>query len=597
MSIARASIDRPLFTWLIILGCVFGGIWGFYSLGRLEDPAFTIKQAVVITNYPGASAEQVAIEVSEPLESAIQNLGEVDIISSINQPGRSIIDVTVRDTIGGDELPQIWDKLRARVADAARQLPENVFEPIVDDQFGDVYGLYYAVTAVGLDIAEIHELSTFLRREILAVDGVADVVVTSLPEEAIFIDSHPALYTNQNASPLVFLNAISTANSVSDAGAIDHGGTETLITYPEGSNSVDDIAALNVGVAGEVINLTDLADVSRGPVEQPSLLMRHNGVEAFALGVAGLANENIVEVGERVVARFDEMQRDIPWGVELHPIYEQHVIVDESSTAFLVNLAMSVTIVVAVLAVFMGWRAAIVVGGTLLLTVVGTLFFMAIFSIEMERISLGALIIAMGMLVDNAIVVAEGMQIAMRRGKSSREASEEVAGRTQIPLLGATVIGIMAFAGIGLSPDSTGEFMFSLFAVIGISLLLSWILAITVTPLLGHYFFKVGTSDADDDPYGGFMFRIYGGFLRGALRLRWLVLVLMLGVTVACYMGFAQVKQQFFPNSNTPLFFVHYKLPQGTSIHQVGADLALVEDWLAAREEVVAVTTFLGQGA
>ncbi|MEO0944206.1 MAG: efflux RND transporter permease subunit, partial [Pseudomonadota bacterium] len=597
MSIARASIDRPLFTWLIILGCVFGGIWGFFSLGRLEDPAFTIKQAVVITNYPGASAEQVAIEVSEPLESAIQNLGEVDIISSINQPGRSIIDVTVRDTIGGDELPQIWDKLRARVADAARQLPENVFEPIVDDQFGDVYGLYYAVTAVGLDIAEIHELSTFLRREILAVDGVADVVVTSLPEEAIFIDSHPALYTNQNASPLVFLNAISTANSVSDAGAIDHGGTETLITYPEGSNSVDDIAALNVGVAGEVINLTDLADVSRGPVEQPSLLMRHNGVEAFALGVAGLANENIVEVGERVVARFDEMQRDIPWGVELHPIYEQHVIVDESSTAFLVNLAMSVTIVVAVLAVFMGWRAAIVVGGTLLLTVVGTLFFMAIFSIEMERISLGALIIAMGMLVDNAIVVAEGMQIAMRRGKSSREASEEVAGRTQIPLLGATVIGIMAFAGIGLSPDSTGEFMFSLFAVIGISLLLSWILAITVTPLLGHYFFRVGTSDADDDPYGGFMFRIYGGFLRGALRLRWFVLVLMLGVTVACYMGFAQVKQQFFPNSNTPLFFVHYKLPQGTSIHQVGADLALVEDWLAGREEVVAVTTFLGQGA
>ena len=597
MSIARAAIDRSLFTWLIILGCIFGGLWGFFSLGRLEDPAFTIKQAVVITNYPGASAEQVSIEVSEPLESAIQNLGEVDTISSINQPGRSIIDVTVRDTFSGDELPQIWDKLRSRVADAARGLPDGVRQPMVDDQFGDVFGLYYAVTADGLSDAEIHDLATFMRREVLAVDGVADVVVTGLPEEAIFVDSHPVLYTNQNASPFVFLNAISTANSVADAGAIDHGGTETIIKYPEGSNSVDDIAALNVGVAGEVLNLTDLAEVSRGRVAHPSMIMRFNGTEAFALGVAGLASENIVEVGERVVARFDQLQRDIPWGVELHPIYEQHVVVDESSNDFLVNLAMSVSIVVAVLALFMGWRAAIVVGGTLLLTVVGTLFFMAIFSIEMERISLGALIIAMGMLVDNAIVVAEGMQIAMRRGKSSRDACEDVASRTQIPLLGATVIGIMAFAGIGLSPDSTGEFMFSLFAVIGISLMLSWVLAITVTPLLGHYLFHVGTGAADDDPYGGLMFRLYGGFLRSALRLRWLVLVLMMGVTVACYMGFAQVKQQFFPNSNTPLFFVHYKLPQGTSIHEVGADIARVEDWLAARDDVVSVTTFLGQGA
>ena len=597
MSVARGAIDRSLFTWLVILGCLFGGMWGFFSLGRLEDPAFTIKQAVVITNYPGASAEQVAIEVSEPLESAIQNLGEVDTISSINQPGRSIIDVAVRDTFSGDELPQIWDKLRSKVSDTARQLPDGVQQPFVDDQFGDVYGLYYAVTADGLSDAEIHDLGRFLRREILAVDGVADVVITGLPEEAIFIDSHPVLYTNQNASPLIFLNAISTANSVSDAGAIDHGGTETIIGYPEGSNSVDDIAALNVGVAGEVINLTDLAEVSRGRVDHPAMIMRYNGIDAFALGVAGLSTENIVEVGKRVSAKFEELQTDIPWGVELHPIYEQHVVVDESSSAFLVNLAMSVSIVVAVLALFMGWRAAIVVGGTLLLTVVGTLFFMAIFSIEMERISLGALIIAMGMLVDNAIVVAEGMQISMRRGNSSRDAAEDAASRTQIPLLGATVIGIMAFAGIGLSPDSTGEFMFSLFAVIGISLLLSWVLAITVTPLLGHYLFRTSSTGGDDDPYRGLLFRVYGGFLNGALRFRWLVLVLMLGITAACYMGFAQVKQQFFPNSNTPLFFVHYKLPQGTSIHEVRTDVEHIENWLAERAEVVSVTTFLGQGA
>ncbi|MEM9707188.1 MAG: efflux RND transporter permease subunit [Pseudomonadota bacterium] len=597
MSIARASIDRPLLTWLIVLGCIFGGIWGFLTLGRLEDPAFTIKQAVVITQYPGASAEQVAIEVSEPLESAIQNLGEVDTISSINQPGRSIIDVQVVDTIGGDELPQIWDKLRARVSNTAQQLPEGVRTPIVDDQFGDVFGLYYAVTFEGLSDAEVHQLSTFMRRELLAVDGVADVALTGLPEEVIYIDSEPSLTSSQAVSPLAFIDAIANANSVTDAGSVGHNGADTKIAYPEGSNSVSEIAALNVGVAGEIINLIDLGEVSRQRVADPAVLIRFDGAEAFVMGVAGLATENIVDVGERVTQRFSEIERDIPWGVELHPIYEQHVVVDQASNDFLVNLSMSVGIVVIVLAVFMGWRAAIVVGGTLLLTVVGTLFFMGLFSIEMERISLGALIIAMGMLVDNAIVVAEGMQIAMRGGKTSREAARDVAGRTQIPLLGATVIGIMAFAGIGLSPDSTGEFMFSLFAVIGISLLLSWVLAITVTPLLAHYLFKVGKGDGSDDPYGGAVFRMYGAVLRGALRIRWLVLVALIGVTVVCYAGFGQIKQQFFPNSNTPLFFAHYKLPQGTSIRETSADMEIVEGWLAARDDVVSVTTFVGEGA
>ncbi|MDJ1016496.1 MAG: efflux RND transporter permease subunit [Paracoccaceae bacterium] len=597
MSIARASIDRPLFTWLIMLACIFGGIWGFLTLGRLEDPAFTIKQAVVITQYPGASAEQVAIEVSEPLESAIQNLAEVDIISSINQPGRSIIDVQVRDTFDGTQLPQIWDKLRARVSSTARRLPDGVQEPIVDDQFGDVYGLYYAVTADGLSDAEIHGLATFVRREVLAVEGVADVVVTGLPEEAIFVESDPALFTSQNVNPLAFMTAISTANTVTDAGAVDHDGTESIIGYPEGTNSVSEIAGLNVGVGGEVLNLIDIATVFRERVADPSVVIRFDGQEAFALGVAGLASENIVDVGKRVAEKFVELERDIPWGVELHPIYEQHVVVEKASNDFLVNLSMSVGIVVFVLALFMGWRASVVVGGTLLLTVVGTLFFMAMFSIEMERISLGALIIAMGMLVDNAIVVAEGMQIAMRGGKGSRDAARDVAGRTQVPLLGATVIGIMAFAGIGLSPDSTGEFMFSLFAVIGISLILSWVLAITVTPLLAHYLFRVGQAGADDDPYGGMLFRVYGAILRGALRFRWLVLILLIGITVACYAGFGQIRQQFFPNSNTPLFFAHYKLAQGTTIQQTSRDLELIEEWLSERAEVVSVTTFVGQGA
>ncbi len=596
MRIARASIDRPLYTWLIILIALFGGIWGFLSLGRLEDPAFTIKNAVIVTQYPGATAEQVALEVSEPLESAIQQMGEVDTITSLNQPGQSLIEVEIKSTYDGSELPAIWTRLRAKVRDAARGLPSGVNQPFVNDGFGDVFGLFYAVTAEGFSDAEKHELATFLRRELLTVDGVADVEVQGLPQEAIFIEPDLSISVNQNVPIQAINEAIANADSVNSSGSVRSENDRTTILTAEGSDSVSAIAGLSVGSQGQVINLFDMSNVYRARQTDPDIMIRFDGTEAFTLGIAGLAAENIVEVGKRADAKFAELDTQIPFGVEILPIYQQHVVVEQASNDFLVNLAMSVIIVVAVLGLFMGWRAAIVVGTTLLLTVVGTLLFMALFSIEMERISLGALIIAMGMLVDNAIVVAEGMQIAMLRGKSSRDAADEVASKTQIPLLGATVIGIMAFAGIGLSPDATGEFLFSLFAVIGISLLLSWVLAITVTPMLAHYFFKQG-KEGEVDAYGSLLFRVYGAILRWALRFRWLVVAGLIAVTVACYAGFGLMKQQFFPDSNTPLFFVHYKLPQGTPISRTSADMAVVEDWLAERDDVVSVTTFVGQGA
>ncbi|MGB3407729.1 MAG: efflux RND transporter permease subunit [Jannaschia sp.] len=594
MNIARAAIDRPLLTWLVMLICLFGGTWGFFDLGRLEDPAFTIKTAVVVTEYPGASAEEVAREISEPLESEIQKMAEVKTISSMNQPGLSLITIDMQDRFDGTELPPIWTKLRNRVGQA--RLPDGATRPFVNDGFGDVFGIYYAVTAQGFDAEEIYDLSTFLRRELLSVPGVADVITAGVPNEVIYVEPNLVVGNNIGVPPLAFLSAIANADNVVDGGALRSVDGRTLIQGPDGSDTVSEISGLTIGVAGNVLNLIDLADVFRSREANPDLLIRHNGVEAFTLGVAGVATENIVDVGKRVDAKLAELAPQIPLGVELQPIYQQHIVVEEASNAFLLNLVMSVSIVVVVLALFMGWRAAIVVGTTLLLNVVGTLLFMALFGIEMERISLGALIIAMGMLVDNAIVVAEGMQVAMGRGKNSRDAADDAAQKTQIPLFGATVIGIMAFAGIGLSPDATGEFLFSLFAVISISLLLSWILALTVAPLLGHYFFRQGAV-GDADAYGGLLFRIYGGLLRFCLRIWWLVIPALLAVTVVCFALFGQVKQQFFPDSNTPLFFVHYKLPQGASIQETSLDLSIFETWLSDQPEVVAATAFVGDGA
>ncbi|PZX14482.1 multidrug efflux pump subunit AcrB [Palleronia aestuarii] len=596
MSIARGSIDRALLTWILMLACLVGGVWGFATIGRLEDPAFTIKTAVVVTEYPGASAATVAREVSEPLESAIQQMSEVDFITSSNQPGLSRIEVEVESTYGGDELPQVWDKLRARVGNARANLPADAGTPFVNDGFGDVFGIFYAVTMPGFTDAEAHDVADFLRRELLTVEGVADVELAGLPQEAIFVEPDPAILSNLGVPPQAIANAIAESTSIVPAGSIDQQSQSIRIDAPSGSTSVDEIQGLSIGVEGDIVDLTDFAEVSRGRVTDPEMIIRYGGEEAFTIGVSGRDGENIVDVGARVDARLDRLRSDIPLGVMLNPVYQQHVVVDDASNAFLSNLALSVVIVIAVLALAMGWRSAIVVGATLFLTVTGTIFFMAIFSIEMERISLGALIIAMGMLVDNAIVVAEGMQSDMAQGKSSREAAHDTATKTQIPLLGATIIGITAFAGIGLSPDATGEFLFSLFAVIGISLLLSWILAITATPLLAHYFFRVGSSGGPG-AYDGAVFRAYAATLRVALRIRWLVVVALVALTVACYWGFGQVKQQFFPDSNTPLFYVHYKLPQGASIHATSRDLAEIEDWLLERDDVVSVTAFIGGGA
>ena len=593
MNLARYSINTQIFTWIIILIALLGGTWGFLSVGRLEDPAFTIKQAVVVTGYPGASAEQVAREVSEPLETAIQQMEELDYLETINTPGQSLINVVTKMNYRGADLDRIWRDLRNRVADAAAHLPDGAQAPFVNDGFGDVFGIYYAVTAPGLSDTELHGLARFLRREVLAVSGVANVEVAGLPEEAIFVEPIPAAAFNAGVSPTLLLGAISASNTLADGGSVEDDRASTRILGPTGTDTVTDIANLSLSAGGTLVNVFDFAAVTRGRLDTPERIIRHNGDEAFTLGIAGISTENIVEVGKRVDARLAALMQDVPAGVQLHPIYQQHRIVDRASIDFLVSLAMSVVIVVLVLAATMGWRAALVVGATLLLTVVGTFLFMQLFAIDMERISLGALIIAMGMLVDNAIVVAEGLQVAMHRGLSSRDAAALATRKTQVPLLGATVIGIAAFAGTGLSEDATGEFMFSLFAVIAISLMLSWFLALTVTPLLGHYVFKRDHALAGD-PYGGAFFRVYGRFLRLMLKLRWLVVLALIAITAACVIGFAQVRQQFFPYSNTPVFYVHYQLPQGSAMAATSQDLSVVEDWLLQRDEVVSVTAFVG---
>lgn len=599
MDIARLSIQRPINTWLLILLCLLGGIWALMTLGRLEDPAFTIKQALVITAYPGATALEVEEEVTEQVESAIQQLPQLDFIESRSMPGVSEITVEIKDTYKGPEIPQIWDELRRKVSDVQASLPQKAHASKVIDDFGDVFGIFYAVTAEGFSDSEIRDLARFLRRELLTVPGVAKVSTAGEPKESIYIEvSHEKLVRLGLPVEMV-LNTLQTENSVEDAGEIRVDDQQVRLVTRPGLGSLTSLEALRIGRPGttEQISLIDVAKVKRTATEKPSELIRFNGKPAFTLAVAGVADTNIVKVGEKVDAHLASLQGRIPLGVALQPIYEQHKVVDKAIDSFMLNLLMSVAIVIGVLCIFMGWRVGVVVGITLLLTVLGTTFFMKVFHIEMERVSLGALIIAMGMLVDNAIVVAEGMLINMQRRIKAVEAASLAVTRTQVPLLGATVIGIMAFAGIGLSPDATGEFLFSLFAVIGISLLLSWLLAVTVTPLLGFYLFRTASSDKEQDPYAGKIYSLYFRLLDKVLAAGRITLITLVAVTVGSYVGFSWVKQEFFPTANNPMFYLNYHLPQGTDIKATARDIEAIEQRVLEKEQVVSVASFVGQGA
>lgn len=599
MDFARYAIERPVNTWLFVLILLLGGIWGTLTLGRLEDPAFTLKQAIVVTPYPGATAEEVELEVTEHLESAIQQLSQLKRITSKSMPGRSEITVEIQDTYSGSEIPQVWDELRRKVGDFQRNLPAGAGPSTVNDDFGDVFGIFYAVTAPGFDNREIRDIASFIRRELLTVPGVAKVDVRGLPEEVIYVELPNDKLISASMPLSQIIASIQTENTVQTSGAARIDDLRVRISTQPGLDSVSNIEALRIGRAGstEQISLIDVATVSREGIEIPDHIIRHNGQTAFTLAVAGIADTNIVEVGRSVDAALADLRDRIPLGVELQPIYQQHEVVDKAISDFIGSLMLSVSIVVGVLCLFMGWRVGLVVGLTLLLTVMGTVFMMRVFGIEMERISLGALIIAMGMLVDNAIVIAEGMLINMQKGMRAHKAASEAAARTQWPLLGATLIGIMAFSGIGLSPDTTGEFLFSLFAVIGISLILSWILAVTVTPLFGEYLLKVKNASADNDPYKGVIYTLYRNSLKASLHMRSLTIAALILITVTSFWAFGFVKQAFFPDSNTPIFFIDYRLPQGSDIRATARDLAEIDEWVMARPGVEAVSTFIGQGA
>jgi multidrug efflux pump subunit AcrB len=597
MNVADVSLRYRLIVTIVSLAVVVGGWRAYQRLGRLEDPAFPIKQAVVTAMYRGATPLEVAEEVTDVLERHIQQLGQVDYLESISSHGKATVKVFIKGQHRGDELPQIWDELRRKAQAAEREFPPGAGPAMVDDDFGDVYGVLFYVYGDGFDLVELNEYAKTLRRELLLVQDVASVTVLGGPREEIFIEVPRARLVQLGASLQQIVAAFEGRGAVVSAGDVLSGDRRLQIEPTGGLTSVDEIRQTQIATgAGHTVRLGEFARVERGLSEPPSVVLRYNGHPAIALGVATVAGGNVVTMGQAVQARLNELLEVTPVGVELGIVSMQAESVRKAVNSFTISLAEAVAIVVGTLLLAMGLRSGLLIGLGLLLTVLGTFIVMKVLAIDLQRISLGALIIALGMLVDNAIVVVEGIQAGLARGQSGGQAAKAIVGQTTWPLLGATLIATLAFAPIGLSPDSTGEYCRSLFDVLWISLLLSWIFAITVTPVFGAAFLRAPRGERQRDPYGGWAFRGFRSFLQGCLHWRWLTIAIMAALLVTGVIGFGRVKQGFFPASARPQFLIDYWRPEGTDIRAVEADLARLESWLLTQPHVTAVATCIGTG-
>ncbi|MCR9078812.1 MAG: efflux RND transporter permease subunit [Hyphomonadaceae bacterium] len=599
MSIAEFSIKNRLIMFIVIIGSMLGGWYAYENMGRFEDPEFTIRTAVVATQYPGASPEEVAREVTDPLETAIQQLQEVDEISSVSSDGLSIINVDIKYEFSPNKesLQLLWTKLRNKVADASSQLPPGASTPSVNDDFGDVYGLYYMLTGEGYSMRELEDYAKRLRGDLLAVDGVAKVTLHGTQREAIYVEISRERAAALGVSVSQIYNDLDQQNAVVSAGDVKV-GDRRLVIQPTGT--VDSVAAIenlevSTAASGTIVHLRDIATVTRDYVSPSELELRWNGQPAIAIGVSNVLGANVVKMGEGIDAKLAATLESRPIGIELHEYYHQGKTVEKSVADFAMNVIAALAIVLITLLIFMGPRSAVIIGGVLILTIAATLLVMFLVDIPMHRISLGALIIALGMLVDNAIVVTEGILVGIQQGRKKLDAAREIVGRTIWPLLGGTLVGIIAFAPIGFAPGSTAEFTGHLFWVILISLLLSWVFALTAVPLFADLLFKDGTGSGTFEAEGRFT-RLYKNFMRAVLRVRLIAVASTIGLFAIAIWGFQFVKSGFFPASTTPQIVVDYWLPEGTDVSVTKADMVSLEPFLAELEGVEDVQTLIGGG-
>ena len=589
------ALSNKALVWFLVIVLFVGGLFSAYDMGKLEDPEIKVKTAMVVATRPGASATEMELEVTDPLEKAIRTMGDVKYVQSWSRNDVSILHVELNPTIKDADLEQCWDILRRRVADVASSLPKGVTVKVQDD-FNLVYGMFYALTGDGYSEREMSDYARLIQRELTNIGGVGRVFIYGEKEDALNIILLPEKMASLGVSPAEVIATLKGHNNIYYAGYYNNGDNRVRVTVIDRFKTMEQIGQMIIqGHENDQLRLSDIAKIETG-FSQPVLnSLKHNGKDALGIAIAAASGTDITKVGKAVEKRLEELSDSrLTAGIECNKVFYQPERVTDALTTFFINLVESIAIVIVVLMLAMGFRSGAIIGNSLLVIVVGSFLLLGVFDGTMQRVSLASFILAMGMLVDNAIVIIDGISVDLRAGKSRMEALTSIGKRTAMPLLGATLIAILAFLPIFLSPDTAGVYIRDLFIVLAVSLLLSWVLALTHVPLMASWWLKVPKQQDNTPMYSGWIYRILRTSLTFGLRHRLLMLTGGLILVVGSIIGYGHIKQGFFPDMTYDQLYIEYKLPENINNTRVEKDLKEIESYLKQREEVTDITTSLG---
>jgi len=600
INLSAWALKHPQMIVFLIILLGVGGMTAYINLGQKEDPEFTVKTMLVQAYWPGSSAGQMAEQVTDKLERKLQEISEIDFTSSYARPGETQIKVNLRDDTDPRHVPDIWYQVRKKLGDIQHTLPQGIQGPFYNDEFGDTFGNLYALTGDGFSYPELRDIADETRNEFLAVEDVNKVDLTGVQDEKIYVEFSNQQWATLGVDPALIADTLRATNTVDSAGIVQTASERIRLAVSGEFASVDSIRNIGIRSGERVFRLGDVATVKRGLEDPPAMTMRFNGQEAIGLAVSMRKGGDVIRLGARLKATVARLQANLPVGVEIQPVSDQPGVVEESVHEFKKSLFEAVTIVLVVSFFSLGLRAGLVVALCIPLVLAMTFLVMYSLGIELQRISLGALIIALGLLVDDAIIAVEMMALKLEQGWDRFRAATYAYSATAFPMLTGTLITVAGFLPIGFAKSGSGEYVFSLFQVVGISLSLSWIVAVLFTPYLGSKLLSEQVHGAGVDEAAVYQRGLYVYFRRVVefcLRYRRLVIAITLFSFIGSLTLFRVVPQQFFPASDRPELVVDLWLPEGATFAASQRQVASLEARLKDDPDIVAVTSYTGAGS
>ncbi|QSY96659.1 efflux RND transporter permease subunit (plasmid) [Rhizobium bangladeshense] len=590
------ALEHRSLVWYFMIVFILAGAFSYLNLGREEDPNFTIKTMVITAQWPGASAEEVTRQVTDRIEKKLQELESLDYTRSQTVAGQTTVFVELLPTTKARDVTPTWLRIRNMIADIKGDFPSGVVGPFFNDRFGDVFGNIYAFTSDGLTQRQLRDLVENARSEVLKVPNVGKVDVIGAQDEAIYLEFSTRQIAALGIDQQSVVQTLQAQNAVTQSGFVDAGPERIALRVSGQFTSEESLRSINLRINDRFFPLTDVATIKRGYVDPPSALFRFNGEPAIGLAIGMKQGANLLEFGEALDAEMKQVVADLPIGVDLHRVSDQPHVVDEAVSGFTRALFEAIVIVLVISFISLGLRAGMVVAISIPLVLAITFVVMEYSGISLQRISLGALIIALGLLVDDAMIAVEMMVARLEAGDDLRKAATHVYTSTAFPMLTGTLVTVAGFIPVGLNNSAAGEFTFTLFVVIAVSLVVSWIVAVLFTPLLGVTILPK-TMKSHHEKKGRFA-AVFSWLLKLAMRWRWITIVATVGVFALSVGGMGLVQQQFFPNSDRTELVIDWNLPHNSSIAETNRQMAKFEkEMLANNKDIDHWTTYVGQGA